>query len=97
MTEKKSALKIGSTKPQGKININVCKNKGCFEKNSGIIKSVEGELGIKPGETTPDGKISFELTDCIDACGKSPSIKINDVVHVNLTPSKISQILKEYK
>ncbi len=97
MPEKKSALKIESTRPWGKIIINVCKNNSCFQKNSGIIKSVEEKLGIKPGETTPDGKFSFELTNCIGACDKAPAMLINNDVHGDLTPEKISQILKEYK
>ncbi len=97
MPEKKNALKIDPTKPQGKITINICGKDCCFPKNSGIVKSVEGKLGIKPGEATPDGKIYFELTECIDACGKSPAMKINDVIHVNLTLRTASKILNACK
>ena len=97
MPEKKSALKIDLNKPQGKININVCGSDCCFQKNSGIIKSVEGELGIKPGETTTDGKFSFELTNGIGACDEAPAMLINNDVHGNLTPEKIVKILKSYQ
>jgi NADH-quinone oxidoreductase E subunit len=84
-----------STKPQGRNIIRVCKSLPCFLKNSQtIIKSVEEELGIKPGETTPDGKFSFQLTNCIGACDKAPAMLINNDVHVDLTPGKISRILK---
>jgi NADH-quinone oxidoreductase E subunit len=84
-----------STKPQGRNVIRVCKSLPCFLKNSRtIIKSVEEELGIKPGETTPDGKFSFQLTNCIGACDKAPAMLINNDVHVDLTPGKISRILK---
>jgi len=84
-----------STKPQGRNVIRVCKSLPCFLKNSEtIIKSVEEELGIKPGETTPDGKFSFQLTNCIGACDKAPAMLINNDVHVDLTPGKISRILK---
>jgi NADH-quinone oxidoreductase E subunit len=84
-----------STKPQGRNIIRVCKSLPCFLKNSRtIIKSVEEELGIKPGETTPDGKFSFQLTNCIGACDKAPAMLINNDVHVDLTPGKISRILK---
>ena len=87
-----------STKPLGRNVIRVCKSLPCYLKNSQtIIKSVANELGIKPGETTPDGKFSFELTNCIGACDGAPAMMINDDVHVNLTPKKISQILKSYK
>ncbi|MFC2071386.1 NADH-quinone oxidoreductase subunit NuoE [Chloroflexota bacterium] len=87
-----------SSQPLGRNIIRVCKSLPCFLENSEmIIKSVEDEIGIKPGETTPDGKYSFELTNCIGACDKAPAMLINDDVHGDLTSEKISQILKVYK
>ncbi len=87
-----------STKPQGKNVIRICKSLPCFLKNNQtIIESLEREIGIKPGETTPDGKFSFELTNCIGGCDKAPTMMINNDVHVDLTPSKISQILRTCK
>ena len=86
-----------STKPRGKNVIRVCKSLPCLLKNSQtIIESVAWELGIKLGETTPDSKFSFELTNCIGACDQAPSMMVNNDVHVNLTPGKIAQILKSY-
>ena len=87
-----------STKPQGRNVIRICKCLPCLLKNAqAIIESVERETGIKPGETTPDGKFSFELTNCIGACDEAPAMMLNNEVHVNLTPGKISQILKACK
>ncbi len=87
-----------STKPQGRNVIRICKCLPCLLKNAQtIIESVERETGIKPGETTPDGKFSFELTNCIGACDEAPAMMLNGEVHVNLTPGKISQILKACK
>ena len=83
-----------STKPQGRNVIRICKSLPCFlENNQPIIETVEREIGIKPGETTPDGKFSFELTNCIGACDKAPAMMINDDVYGDLTPGKISRIL----
>ena len=87
-----------STRPQGKNIIRICKSMPCFLNNSQtIIESVEREVGIKPGETTPDGKFCFQLTNCIGVCDKAPAMMINNEVYISLTPSKISQILKTYK
>ena len=58
---------------------------------------MEKEIGIKPGETTPDDKFSFQLTNCIGACDDAPAMMINNEVYTDLTPNKISQILKSYK
>ena len=87
-----------STKPQGRNVIRICKSLPCILKNSQtIIESVAREIGIKPGETTPDGKFSFQLTNCIGACDEAPAMMVNNDVHVALTPSKISQILRSCK
>jgi len=87
-----------ATKPQGRNIIRVCKSLPCFLKNyQMIIESIEDETGIKPGETTADGRFSFQLTNCIGACDKAPAMMINSDVHTDLTPGKIAQILRAYK
>jgi NADH-quinone oxidoreductase subunit E len=87
-----------STKPLGRNVIRVCQSLPCFLKNYQIIiESVAREIGIKPGETTPDGKFSLQFTNCIGACDKAPAMMINHDVYTDLTPSKISQILRSYK
>lgn len=87
-----------SIKPLGRNVIRICKSLPCYLKHcQTIIESVAKEIGIKPGETTPDGRFSFQLTNCIGACDKAPAMMINNDVHTDLTPEKISQILKTYK
>ena len=87
-----------STKPLGRNVIRVCKSLPCYLKHyQSIIESVEKEIGIKPGETTPDGRFSFQLANCIGLCDRAPAMMINNDAHVDLTPEKISQILKAYK
>jgi NADH-quinone oxidoreductase subunit E len=61
-----------------------------------IVESVHKVIGIGPGETTPDGRFSFELTNCIGACDKAPAMLVNHDVHGNLTPDRISEALKSY-
>ncbi len=86
------------TKPLGRNVIKVCKSLPCYLKNSQIIMDyIEKEIGIRPGETTSDGKFSFELTNCIGACDKAPAMMINQDVYGDLTPEKVSQILAKYK
>ena len=85
------------TKPQGRNVIRICRSLPCWLKNAEmLINTVGQELGIKPGETTADGKFSFELTNCIGACDKAPAMLINHDVHGELTPGKIAKILKSY-
>jgi NADH-quinone oxidoreductase E subunit len=87
-----------SVKPQGRNVIRICKSIPCYLKDAQtIIEGVRKEIGIKPGETTADGRFSFQLTNCIGACDRAPAMMVNNDVHVDLTPKKISQILKAYK
>jgi NADH:ubiquinone oxidoreductase subunit E/ferredoxin/NAD-dependent dihydropyrimidine dehydrogenase PreA subunit len=84
-----------STRPTGEFVIRVCKSLPCCLENSqAIVQSLEEQLGIKSGETTPDGLFSLELVNCIGACDQAPAMLINDEVHGKLTPKKISKILK---
>ena len=87
-----------ATRPQGRNIIRICRSLTCYLQNSQIIvETVEKEIEIGPGKTTPDGRFSFELTNCIGLCDRAPAMLINDDPHVDLTPDKISQILQSYK
>lgn len=87
-----------SIKPLGRNVIRICQSLPCYLKYcQTIIETVEKELGIKPGETTPDGRFSFQLINCIGLCDRAPAMMINNDAHVDLTPEKISQILKAYQ
>jgi len=87
-----------SPRPLGRNVIRICKSLPCYLKNcQPIVEAIEKELGIKPGETTPDGRFSFELTNCIGLCDGAPAMLINSDAHVDLTPKKIAQILQGYK
>jgi len=87
-----------SIKSLGRNVIRVCQSLPCYLKNyQTIIESVGKEIGIKPGETTLDGRFSLQLTNCIGACDKAPAMMINHDVYGDLTPGKISKILAEYK
>jgi NADH-quinone oxidoreductase E subunit len=86
-----------STKPLGKHVIRVCKSVPCCMKDAELtIDWIRAELDIQPGETTPDGRFSFEMTNCIGACDTAPAMLIDDAVYGQLTREKISEILKSY-
>lgn len=87
-----------STRPRGRTIIRVCGSVPCYLKNSRmVLESVAEELGIGPGESTPDGRFSCELTNCIGACDTAPAMLVNDDVHGDLTRKKISAILRSYR
>jgi NADH:ubiquinone oxidoreductase subunit E/NAD-dependent dihydropyrimidine dehydrogenase PreA subunit len=86
-----------SMKPQGRNVIRICKSVPCYLKNAPMmVEAIGRSIGIRPGETTADGRFSLQLTNCIGACDRAPAILINDKVYGDLTPSRIADILKEF-
>ena len=86
-----------STRPLGRHVIHICKSVPCFLQNGAMMAAaIEKELGISPGETTSDGRFSFELTNCIGACDQAPAMLVDDEVYGNLTPEKIWEILQSF-
>ena len=79
---------------KGKYHISLCKTASCKLRGSKKIREVIIEkLGIKHGETTKDGKFSFEEVECLGACGNAPVISLNHEYFENLTPKKIEELL----
>ena len=86
-----------STQPLGRHVIRICKSVPCFLQNGEMMAAaIEKEIGIVPGETTADGRFSFELTNCIGACDQAPAMLIDDEVYGDLTPGKIKEILQSF-
>lgn len=86
-----------STKPMGRHIIRACKSVPCCMKDAEmIIDWIKEALEINPGETTADGRFSFELTNCIGACDTAPSILIDEKTYGHLTVDKISEIFKSF-
>ena len=84
--------------PDGEIAIAVCLGTACYVKGSGQIADKVTELvGVAPGETSPDGKYSFEATRCIGACGLAPVVTVNGDVYGRLTPADVEGMIKKYQ
>jgi len=81
-------------KPMGKYHIQVCKTLSCkIMGEPGITAHLRERLGISPGETTPDGKYSLSLVECLGSCGTAPMFQIGFDYYEDLTAEKVDQIL----
>ena len=81
-------------KPVGRHKIYVCTNISCMLCGSSeILEHFKQRLGIEPGQTTPDGKFTLKVAECLAACAGAPCCQIGKVYHENLTPEKIDAIL----
>lgn len=83
-----------SLERRGKILIRLCKTAPCHVKGTKeTLAAFEQALGIKEGETTPDGLFSLETCECIGACDVSPAALVDDTVYGHLTPEKVNQLV----
>jgi len=87
------------TKPVGRHHVSVCTNISCMLRGSdAIVERVEKKLGIKTGESTPDGRIYLKREEeCLAACNNAPMMMVDHVYHENLTPESVDKILDELK
>jgi len=85
------------TKPVGRHHVSVCTNISCMLRGSQeIVERVEQKLGIKTGESTPDGRIYLKREEeCLAACTGAPMLMVDHVFHENLTPESVDKILDE--
>lgn len=87
-----------ATRPQGRNIIRVCQSLPCdMKRGREIMECLAQELGISPGETTPNRRFSLQLTNCMGLCDQAPAMMVNDDAHGDLTAEKITAILKNYK
>ena len=82
-------------KAAAKNTIAVCTNVSCMLNGADkVVEHIEERLGIKMGESTPDGEFFFKIEEeCLAACCGAPMMQLNHVYHENLTPEKIDELL----
>ncbi len=83
--------------PQGRFRIQVCEGLSCYLVGGAepVIEQVSRRLNLHPGETTPDGRITLEVVECLASCGTAPALRVNDELYEHMTPEKIDGLLAE--
>ena len=84
--------------PVGKYIIHICDGIVCWMNGyRAILDHLCQRLGIRVGETTPDGMFTILPTACIGYCDLSPAVLINRRAYGPLTPEKLDRILEELR
>lgn len=85
------------TRPVGRNHVSICTNISCWLMGSDkIVSHCEKKLGIKLGESTPDGRIYLKCEEeCLAACDGGPMMQVNHVYYEKLTPEQVDRILDE--
>jgi len=81
--------------PVGRNMVALCTNISCMLCGAdSLVEHVQKKLGIRLGETTPDGRITLKMEEeCLAACAGGPMMTVNGHYHERLTPEKIDAIL----
>ncbi len=91
-------FKAFSLKPRGRYVIQVCTGTTCHVKGAYmVLDRLKSVLGIEVGETTPDLTFTLETVNCVGACAIAPVVVINDRYYGYVTPSKVEEIVREYR
>ncbi|MBC8423921.1 NAD(P)H-dependent oxidoreductase subunit E [bacterium] len=80
--------------PQAKYVLQVCHNISCHIMGARpLLAHLEKRLGVRVGETTPDGMFALEGAECLGACGMGPCMLVGKHLYERLTPERIDAIL----
>lgn len=86
-----------STVPRGKHIIRVCLGTACYVRGGKkLVERLQEILNVNIGETTQDGKFTFEIARCIGSCGLAPAMMIDKKVYKQVNVNKLESILSQY-
>ena len=84
--------------PAGRHTIEVCTNVCCGLVNAqAVLESFERELGVAPGETTPDGEITLRAVECLGGCSTPTIVAVDHRYRQSVTPDDVSSIVAEVR
>ena len=84
--------------PCGKVRAWVCRSISCsLRGGEEVLQALSHNLGVQPGQTTSDGKITLEFGECLGICDFAPSMLANDKVYKNMTVEQVADVANELK
>jgi NADH-quinone oxidoreductase subunit E len=85
--------------PCGRHHVSICTNISCMLRGAeDLVAHAERRLGIRLGQSTPDGRILLKKEEeCLAACTGAPMLMVDHVFHEHLTPEKLDRVLDELK
>jgi NADH-quinone oxidoreductase subunit E len=86
----------------GKYHVQVCTDLPCALRGAeAFLEQLCQNLGIKVGETTPDGKVKIEAVMCLAGCDKAPMFQVQSpdsiVYHENQTVESALDVINQLR
>ena len=81
--------------PVGQHLVEVCTNLSCALNGAQrVVDAFESELGVRPGETTLDGEITFRTVECLGGCGYATVVAVDHRYRHDVGPSQVAEIVE---
>ena len=85
-------------KPIGRWHVQACRNVSCSMRGAErLIDHLSKRLGVKPGETTADGRFTLSTVECLGSCGTAPVVVVNETYHEDMSAEKLDSLLEGLK
>jgi NADH-quinone oxidoreductase subunit E len=82
-------------KPRGKHVMRVCMGTACHVRGAAkILDRCVEKLEIKPGETTPDRKVTLETVNCLGACALGPVVVMDQAYSGHMDITKTDRLIR---
>ncbi len=87
-----------TTKPRARHRVQLCLGTACYVKGSdALVEKIEKDFNITFGNSTEDGRFTFEKARCVGACGLAPVMLVDGKVYGKMTVESLDKILNEYE
>ncbi len=81
--------------PIGRWHLQACRNVSCSLRGAErLIDLLQKKLGIRVGQTTPDGRFTLSTVECLGSCGTAPVVMVNDAYHENVDAAQLDALLE---
>ncbi len=85
-------------KPVGRYHMEICRNVSCWMMGTyACVDEMKRLLKVEAEQVTPDGKFSWNVTECLGSCGTAPAMQVGDRYYENLTPARIGEIIEKLR
>jgi NADH-quinone oxidoreductase subunit E len=82
----------------GKTRLWVCRGLACaLREGEEVLADLCSKLGVQPGGTSADGKVTVEFAECIGVCEGAPAVLIDDVGRTDVTRDKVDGLIAELR
>jgi NADH-quinone oxidoreductase E subunit len=85
-------------KPVGRHVVKVCTSISCYLRGcDALLEHLEERLGVRRGETTPDGEFTLLPIECLASCGTAPVLQVNDAFVENVTLERADALVERLR